>query len=323
MKACPLSGGARAAVLLLVFLSGCAPAGPVPPGGPVGGSDPRALQWCGMLALPDETPDGDALGGLSALTFDDERDLLYLLSDRGTLHHARLHGASDGAIERLELLESYPLVDRDGQRLKGARADSESMALIEEAGERALLIGFERHHRLQRFSLEGRALTAPSVPEALEGAACNGSLEGLTHHPRRGVIAGLEYASQGMDERHSRLFDLDGVRFRWRRAHPNSGLTDFAPLGEGLLMLERDFRIGRPLTITLSRAEFRDEEGERGDNGVLAGEVIARLASDEGWRLDNFEGLTRLGDGRYLMVSDDNFSLLQRSLLACFRLPAP
>lgn len=135
----------------------------------------------------------------------------------------------------------------------------------------------------------------------------------MTHHPVRGVIAGLEFASPGMAADESRLFDLDGHEWQWQRGSDSSGLTDMAPLGDGLLMLERDFRPGRPLFITLSQATF--------ERGGLKRRVLARLASDEGWRLDNFEGLTDLGGGRYLMVSDDNFSLLQRSLLGCFELP--
>ena len=50
---------------------------------------------------------------------------------------------------------------------------------------------------------------------------------------------------------------------------------------------------------------------------------LARLANGDGWSVDNFEGLTRLGGQRYLMVSDDNFSLMQRTLLTCFAVVTP
>ncbi|WP_456268376.1 esterase-like activity of phytase family protein [Kushneria sp. AK178] len=304
--------------LCLTLLPGCTRAGIVDPGGPAGGSRPERLEWCGMLELPDRMPDGRPLGGLSELAFDPDSTLLYMLSDRARLYRARPHFDDRQQLSRLELLDSTPLRDHKGQPLEMPRADSESMVLIEgNNGETQLLIGFERQHRLQRFTTDGRPLGKALQPSALAGAAYNGSLEALANSPVHGIIAGLEFASQGMAANESRLFDLDGRQWRWQRAGDNSGLTAMAPLDDDLLLLERDFEVGRPLTISLRRARITDTP----QGSVVPGDTIARLASDEGWRLDNFEGLTRIAAQRYLMVSDDNFSWLQRSLLACFELP--
>ncbi|WP_457809429.1 esterase-like activity of phytase family protein [Kushneria sp. EE4] len=307
-----------AVALWLALLPGCTRAGVVDPGGPSGGSRPEQLEWCGMLELPDRMPDGQPLGGLSELAYDEKNNLLYMLSDRARLYRARPHFDDRQQLNRLELLDSTPLRDRQGRPLEMPWADSESMALVEgEDGEKELLIGFERRHRLQRFTLEGAPVDEAIVPSALEGAQYNGSLEALANHPVHGIIGGLEFASEGMADNESRLFDLDGHQWRWQRTDNNSGLTAMAPLGEDLLMLERDFKVGRPLIISLRRARITDGP----HNSVIPGNTIARLASDEGWRLDNFEGLARIGPRRYLMVSDDNFSWLQRSLLGCFDVP--
>ncbi|SPJ35286.1 esterase-like activity of phytase family protein [Kushneria phyllosphaerae] len=306
--------------LWLTLLSGCTRAGVVDPGGPPGGSSPEHLEWCGMLELPDHMPDGQPLGGLSELAFDPDSHVLYLLSDRARLYRARPHFDDHQQLTRLELLDSTPLRDQKGQPLKMPWADSESMVLTKgENGATQLLIGFERHHRLQRFTLDGRPLGDAIRPPALEGARDNGSLEALVNHPRYGIIAGLEFASRGMAANESRLFDLKGHQWRWQRSSANSGLTAMAPLGDDLLLLERDFKVGRPLTISLRRARLSDAT----PGSVVPGSTIARLASDEGWRLDNFEGLAHIAPHRYLMISDDNLNWLQRSLLGCFDVPPP
>ena len=304
--------------LCLILLPGCTQAGIVDPGGPPGGSSPERLEWCGMLELPDHMPDGQPLGGLSALAFDQQSHLLYMLSDRGHLYRTRPRFDDQQQLARLELLGSVPLLDHRGRPLEMPRADSESMVLIKgRRGETQLLIGFERQHRLQRFTLEGEPVGKPLQPPALDGAQNNGSLEALINHPVHGLIGGLEFASKGMNDNESRLFDLDGHQWRWQRSSADSGLTAMAPLGDDLLMLERDFKIGRPLIISLRRVRLSSAPPD----GVVPGDTLARLVSDEGWRLDNFEGLTRIAPQRYLMVSDDNFSWLQRSLLGCFNVP--
>lgn len=309
-----------ALALSLALLPGCTRAGVVDPGGPPGGSSPEHIEWCGMLELPDHMPDGQPLGGLSELAFDQDSHLLYLLSDRARLYRARPHFDDRQQLTRLELLDSTPLRDQKGQPLELPWADSESMVLIkDDHGETQLLIGFERRHRLQRFTLDGRPLGEAIQPSALEGARDNGSLEALANHPDHGIIAGLEFASKGMTDHESRLFDLDGRQWRWQRTEAQSGLTAMAPLGDDLLLLERNFKIGRPLVISLRRARL---SGAAPDS-VVPGSTIARLASDEGWRLDNFEGLAQIAPQRYLMISDDNLSWLQRSLLGCFDIPAP
>ena len=47
---------------------------------------------------------------------------------------------------------------------------------------------------------------------------------------------------------------------------------------------------------------------------------IVRFDSSKGWRLDNFEGLAHYRGRRYFMVSDDNRSPLQKTLLVYFEI---
>ena len=47
---------------------------------------------------------------------------------------------------------------------------------------------------------------------------------------------------------------------------------------------------------------------------------MAVFDTSQGWLLDNFEGLARHREQRFFMVSDDNRSALQSTLLVYFEL---
>ena len=53
---------------------------------------------------------------------------------------------------------------------------------------------------------------------------------------------------------------------------------------------------------------------------VCQSELLAKLDSIKGWHIDNFEGLCKVGKNRYLMISDDNGSLFQKTLLVLFEI---
>ncbi len=46
--------------------------------------------------------------------------------------------------------------------------------------------------------------------------------------------------------------------------------------------------------------------------------TLAVLDSSQGWSVDNFEGLARHRGLKFFMVSDNNFSALQKTLLVYF-----
>lgn len=56
------------------------------------------------------------------------------------------------------------------------------------------------------------------------------------------------------------------------------------------------------------------------NNGVCNSKQLAKLESKKGYKIDNFEGLTKVAKNRYLMVSDDNESKFQKTLLVLFEI---
>ena len=279
----------------------------------------EAIEWCGSLALPGKWQDDTPVGGLSDLAWDADESLLYLVSDRGWLHRVRPR-FSDGELIALDPLKTYVLRDDNGDAFEARSADAESLILQRatngKRGDSVLLIGFEGDTRLQRFYPNGRAADEALYPGGLRGAGANRGPEAMARHPREGVIVGLESPPTGNETGVTQLFALDsGAEWRYPLAdEAGSALTALAPYGDGLLALERAFAPPAPLVISLRRLSLAS-------NARLEIKTLARLSSGEGWRLDNFEGLTALSDRRFLMVSDDNFSLAQQTLLSCFELP--
>lgn len=303
---------------LLVPLPGCANHARVVSLAGVGTdiTPPPRVELCGTLSLPSHWPDGTPVNGLSDLVWERDAGLLYMVSDRGWLHRARPR-FEDGQLVGLAPIDSHRLRDGDGIPLEDSAADAESLSLLHgtngKLGDSEFWVSFERDHRLQRFDRNGRPLAAPIRPAQAADAAPNKGMEAMTELPKHGLILGLESSPPGAAPGATRLFTLDGKQWRYPLAAPTgSALTEFTADGNDLVALERAFAPPAPLVISLRRVRL-------GEPPELDVGTLASFSSADGWWLDNMEGLTRLDDGRLLLLSDDNASPLQRSLLVCLR----
>jgi hypothetical protein len=82
-------------------------------------------------------------------------------------------------------------------------------------------------------------------------------------------------------------------------------------------VLERAWAgIKKALVISLSEIDL-DHCGGKKQCSVKR---IAIFSSEDGWLLDNFEGLAHYKNGNYFMVSDDNESAFQSTLLILFQI---
>ena len=96
-------------------------------------------------------------------------------------------------------------------------------------------------------------------------------------------------------------------------------ITDAALLPSGdLLILERSFSWSTGLFIQIRRIAIQDVK----PGAIVDGPVL--LEADLAYEIDNLEGLSihRANDGAVVLtlISDDNFSILQRTLLLQFSL---
>lgn len=278
------------------------------------------LEWVGGLVLT--SPKQSDFGGISGFSWIGPQRFL-AVTDQGNAISGELVtaqgqpvGIRDAALELLPGLRTKKAKwrrDAEGLDAKGAMA----------------WVSFEGASRLVPYKLSGgrpkTALKDVKLPKALRKASRgNAGLEAVALAPDSSPLAGGLVL---MSER-AKGGNIQGWILRKGRTKrfvlPQSGklrVTDAAFLANGdLLILERDFSLLRGLTIQLRRIA----------SGDLRAGAITRFETlfkgDLRYELDNLEGLAvqSLADGSSLltMVSDDNFNMLQRTVLLQFRLSA-
>ena len=290
-----------------------------------------ALEFRGGLEL---TSNFSAFGGISGLVMADHNGLI-AVTDHGSWLKARLV-YSDGRLAGLADAEMAPLLGADGKALaaQGAR-DSESLTRIGDD----FYVGVERVERILRFAFDKQGFAARGadipVPSDFRSFGKNGSLECLVAPPpgqpyagKLIVITERVYDAAG----HHRAFVLDPaskqkdgnagvVRFSLKRSD-EFDITDCTMLPPGdVLVLERRYSPARGVAMRIRRLPLKAiAEGALTDGPVL-------IEADLGYQIDNMEAIavTRNGAGETIvtLVSDDNFSVVQRNLILQFALVEP
>jgi hypothetical protein len=314
-----------AATLLLGLLAAaCAPgrAGEAPPvvAQPVALHTERdevrevgRLEYLAGFALAARDP---RFGGLSALWLEPDGASLLAASDRGTLWAARLDHAADGTLIGFAGWQALAPGRRPGDPTHPRDQDAEAIAVDRDG---RLIIAYEGTHRLRRFPADDPT----AVPEALPlpGALArrsNTGIEALADLADGRLLALSEGMPDGRGDISGWIIDDDGaLEVSWART------GGFVPTGADRLddviyVVERRFSVLGGFAARIVRLATADVvPGAR-----LEGEELALLRSP--LLVDNFEGIAarRGADGRTLLylVSDDNFTVLQRTLLLQFAL---
>ena len=271
--------------------------------------DQRELLW-GEIG-------GRHFSEISDLAYLPSKRWLFLLSDEGRLFRFRTRFA-DGKIRELTPLEASTIRKADGRKLKKWRRDAEGLTTD---GKGRLAVSFEGEPRVARISYDGRIFRMLKLPRVLASEKRlhrrNKGLEALAWHPRYGLVTAPERPLKGVERGVRTLYALSGKRWSYRPAEGDrSSITALEVLSNGnFLILEREYSgWSRPVIITLRELEI-DRCGKR---RLCPSRILARFDSSEGWAVDNFEGLARVGRDRFLMVSDDNDNFFQKTILIYF-----
>ncbi len=292
----------------------------------------EGIRLLGALRLNRAKIDGQRLCGLSGLAWDEKAGLLYAVSDIGGLFHLRPTFDQRGHLTDLSIAAAYPLRDAAGKPLRAPYDDAEGLALRlgddRASGEPELMVSFEIKPRVVRYTLTGQWLGEEPLPALLREVRNyrhrNQALEAVTLHPRWGVLVGPEKSLRRDPDDQIRLSTTDGRYWYYPLSPaPGAALVAMEALPDGgLLTLERAFVAPlRPLIISLRRTAL--PAPGRTPTPLRVAD-IATLDSTQGWLLDNFEGLTRHRNQRFFMISDDNCSRWQTTLLVYFELlPTP
>jgi hypothetical protein len=274
------------------------------------------LRYRGGLHL---TSDDQRFGGFSALRLSHDGTRLTLVSDEGGWLTARLVH-EEGQLRGLAEVEMGPLVDLAGKALqeKDSR-DAESLALLPDG---SFVVGFERQHRLWRYAGDNGRLKGPAMPvpppPGLADVPFNGGIESLVWTPRNGLFAMTEYGIQGDLIRGwiSGPDDWKPLGYRFERALRPSDAA-LLPWGD-LIVLERAYNPDRGIVGVRLRQIAREAIKP---GATLGGRLVADI--DPPLTLDNLEGIDCHRSGKETLcyvVSDDNLSAEQRTLLMLFAL---
>lgn len=277
------------------------------------------LVWRGGLQLSGDHP---RFGGFSGLWLSPDGGRLVAISDRAFWLTARIE-RRDGRLIGLSEPLLAPILGNSGRPLHRSRYyDTESLSIVDGIAH----IGVERTHDILRFDfgrhgVEARARIVP-VPPQMKRLPRNRGIEALgllTTGPVAGAL--LAIAERSGDEDEPTVGFLIGGRQPGRlsvRRHDGFDITDLAVLPDGdIVLLERWYRPLRGVGCRVRRIAARTIR----PGAMLDGEYL--FDADLGQEIDNMEGIAVHRDqGRTILtlISDDNFSFIQRTLLLEFEL---
>ena len=280
-----------------------------------------ALEYRSGLVLTSAFP---RFGGLSGIRVDAKGERFISFSDRGHWFTGRI--VYEGrAMAALADVESAPMLGPDGKPITSLGwFDSESIAIDGSF----VYIGLERVNKVLRFDFNkgftrARGEVVP-LPTAASKLPNNKGLEALVFVPKGQPLAGtlIAMSERGLDANGNLIAFLVGGpspgQFSVRRTE-EFDVSDAVLLATGyLLILERKFSWVSGVGIRIRRIPL---------TSVAPGVIIdgpSIFEADLGNEVDNMEGidahLTAEGETVLTMVSDDNFSPIQRTLLLQFTL---
>ena len=263
-------------------------------------------------------------GGLSGLRLDARGERFIAISDKGGWFTGRIV-YKGREMTGLDDVEASPILGPDGKAIT-ARGwfDTESLALDGSY----VYVGLERVNQVLRFDF-AKGFTRSSgevvpLPAAARKLPYNKGLEALVMVPRGFALAGtlIAISERGLDVGGNIIGFLIGGKtpgqFGVRRTD-DFDVSDAVLLPSGdLLLLERKFSWLGGVGIRIRRVPIASV----GPGAVIDGPAI--FNADLGNEIDNMEGIdahvTPEGDTVLTLVSDDNFSMIQRNLLLQFTL---
>ena len=277
------------------------------------------LEFRGGLAL---TSKFDAFGGVSALHIEPDGSHFLAVTDNGSWLRGRIVYRDDKPAGIADA-EMAPMLGSDGKPLASRGwYDAESLATM--GGQ--IYVGLERVEQIVRFDLARDGLQARGEPIAVPGDfksfKNNKSLECLAAPPAGAPNAGklIAITEESLDAQGNlRSFILDGdkvERFSVKRSD-DFDVSDCTILPPGeLLLLERRYSPARGVAMRIRRVPLAAIK----DGALIDGPAL--IEADLAYQIDNMEGIAvhknARGETVLTLVSDNNFSVIQRNLLLQF-----
>ncbi|PPQ13937.1 twin-arginine translocation pathway signal [Bradyrhizobium sp. AC87j1] len=272
-------------------------------------------------------------GGLSGIRLDAKGEGFLAVSDQGGWFTGRIR-YSGRNMTGLDDVEAAPLLGAEGRPITEKRLwwDSESIA----RDGNFVYVGLERVNQILRYDFSKGGTRARGevmpVPAGIRKLPSNKGLEALVVVPKEKdkgkdqnmPLAGtlIAFSERGLDADGNLVAFLIGGptpgQFSVRRTEKYD-ISDAVLLPSGeLLILERKFSWFTGVNIRIRSIPLKS---------IAPGALVdgpALFAADLGHEIDNMEGIdahvTADGETVLTLISDDNFSMLQRTLLLQFTL---
>ncbi|MEH2586687.1 hypothetical protein V1273_000526 [Bradyrhizobium sp. AZCC 1721] len=262
-------------------------------------------------------------GGLSGLRLDPKGERFIAISDKGGWFTGRIV-YKGREMTGLDDVEASPVLGHDGKPITSRGwYDTEALALDGSL----VYVGLERVNQILRFDFSKGFTRAQGeliqLPLGVRKLPYNKGIEALVVVPKGLPLAGtlIAISERGLDAQGNITAFLIGRTlglFSIRRSD-NFDVSDAVLLPSGgLLLLERKFSWLGGVGIRIRRIALASII----PGAVIDGPVI--FEADLGSEIDNLEGIdahvTPEGETVLTLVSDDNFSMIQRNLLLQFAL---
>ena len=266
-------------------------------------------------------------GGLSALRFTNGEFEFVSLSDHGMWFTGRLIYQGTRPIGIADAVMA-PILGANGQAL-AARGWHDTELIADDGG--ILYVGIEGVNQIMRFDFAKDGVLARGhpipVPPGMRTLPRNRGIEALVFVPMNWPLGGtlIAISERGLDRAGNiRAFLIGGPapgNFAIRRIE-NFDVTDAALLPSGdLLILERSLTWPDGLLIEIRRIPIANVQSDATVDGPVLFEADLRF------EIDNMESVavyqTAAGETVLTLLSDDNFSPLQRTELLQFTLINP
>lgn len=263
-------------------------------------------------------------GGLSGFHLDKKGEQFVTLSDKGDWFTGRLVYSGKNLAGLADVMTA-PMLAGDGKRITSRGwFDTESLTFDGNIA----YVGIERANQILKFDFAKGGIAsrgeAISVPEGVSKLPFNKGLESLVAVPKGQPLGGtlIAISERGLDAAGNIMGFLIGGptpgSFAVKRDR-NFDISDAMLLPSGdLLLLERKFSMMEGVGIRIRRVPLAMFEPD----AMIDGPTIFDV--DLGYEVDNMEGIashvTPEGETVLTMISDDNFSMIQRTLILQFTL---
>jgi hypothetical protein len=277
----------------------------------------KSIEFLDSLVIDNPIVDGLKFTEISDLVYDSKKDIFYAVSDKGRVFKLKIK--IDGKkIVNISYLMGKNLTAKNGKKLSKRAKDSESLALIGNN----ILVSFERRSRIVKYDKDFNYIKRLKLPKDLKYFVkhdhSGDGFEALTYSKKYGFITAREkpYWNQKAKGYHA-IFGKDGEICKIKVDSYKSAITEFEMLGKDkILGLFRDFNFKRlSFKIFLKSIDLSNQQ-----NGICEVKELVRLDGFKDEFVDNYEGLTHYKEDLYLMISDDNNNIFQRTILRLFRI---